>query len=190
MLKIRNSILVLILLFITACAERNPNNANLKGNKFPDSTVLAFIKWYHKNENKIQKNNLIKGGLKDTTTFYSIDFTNTEKYLTELSKSNCVSEKFISDFRNFFKQSDMYLKENPQLDGPVNGFESDLIMKSQDYMEVWNYLDRMKTLKTSIQGNKAIIKVSFGKYYRPSYNLTKHSNYWLIDSIYNVYSDN
>jgi hypothetical protein len=190
MLKIRNSIILLILLLITACAERNPNIPNLTDNEQPENTILTFLKWYHNNEDRLQKIEIIKGGLEDTTTFYSIDYTNTEKYLTELLNSNCVSKQFISDFRDFFKQSDIYLKQNPQKDGPVYGFEGDLIMKSQEYMEVWDYLDNMKTLKRNINGNKAIIKVSFGKYYRPTYNLTKYSNHWLIDSIYNVYSDN
>ncbi len=190
MVSLRISILFPALLFISACTERNQNTIDPADKEFPDSTVLTFIKWYHQNEDRLEKIEFIKGGLEDTTTFYSIDFTKTEKYLSELAKSNCVSQKFISDFRNFFTRSDKYFKEHPQNDGPAYGFEASLIMQSQDYMDVWENLDSMKSLKRNISGNKAIIKVSFGKYYRPTYNLTKFSNHWLIDSIYNVYSDN
>jgi hypothetical protein len=188
--NLKTSILLLVLLFISACTQRNSNAIVLTGKELPDSTILTFIKWYHQNENRLNKINFIPGGLEDTTTFYSIDSEKSEEYLSELSKSNCVSNKFISDLRNFFNQSDKYFKEHPQNDGPAYGFEADLIMKSQDYMDVWENLDSMKSIKRKIIGNNAIVKVSFGKFYRPTYNLTKLSNHWLIDSIYNVYSDN
>lgn len=156
----------------------------------PDSTVLKFLKWYHLNENRLNTIYLIKGGLPDTTTTYSIDFKNTEIYLAELHKSECLSDKFISDFRNFFVQADLNLKANPQNDGPADGFDADLIMKSQDYMDVWDNLDSMKLVMSRINGDSATIKVRFGLYYMPAYNLSKHANRWVIDSIYNVYSEN
>jgi len=190
MTKSKISILLYILIFLYTCTERNMKTIGQAQNELPDSTVLRFLKWYHLNEDSLHKIPIIKGGLKDTTTFYRIDFQKTEMYLSELNKTNCISQKYISDFRNFFIKSDKYFKENPQNDGPANGFEGDIIMLAQDYMDVWENLDSMRSIYRNIKGDKATIKVGFGKFYKPTYNLTKINNHWLIDSIYNVYTEN
>lgn len=184
---------LIVLTIIISCSSKQQDETNASKNLYtqqPDSTVLRFLKWYHQNEEELNRLHFFKGGLNDTTTFYSVDYTNTEIYLARLLSSQCLSNKFIADFRNYFIQGDLYLKRHPQNDGPVDGFDYDLIMKSQDYMDVWDNLDSMKTLSREIIGNKAIIKVSFGKYHSPSYNLTNVQGRWLIDSIYNVYNNN
>jgi hypothetical protein len=156
----------------------------------PDSTVIAFLKWYRDNEDRLHQIQLLKGGLKDTTTFYSVDFKATERYLYELKKSNYLSDRFLNELRLHFTQSNEYLKKNPQNDGPAPGFEADLIMKAQDYMDVWENLNSVKVIDRKLDGNNAFIKFLFAGYYKTKYYLTNNGNTWLIDSIDNSFLEN
>lgn len=153
----------------------------------PEKTVIAFLKWYKHNEERLYRIQLLTGGLKDTATFYSVDFKATEKYLVELKKSGFVSYKFLEDLQQHFLQTNEYLEQHPQNDGPAPGFEADLIMKAQDYMDVWEDLDHAKVIDKNIDGKKASIKFLFAGYYKTKYYLTRHSNKWLIDKIENAF---
>jgi len=156
----------------------------------PESTIIAFLKWYKYNEERLRQIQLLTGGLKDTTTFYSVNFKATEKYLSELKKSGFLSDRFLEDLRTHFIQANEYLKQHPQHDGPAPGFEADLIMKSQDYMDVFENLDNVKVLDKNMNGNKAYLKLMFAGYYKTKYYLAMHRNKWLIDKIQNAFLEN
>jgi hypothetical protein len=67
---------------------------------------------------------------------------------------------------------DKKLKILPLNDGPPWGFDADLIMKSQDYMDVWTNINKAKVLGKRIIGNKAHLRLSFGGY-KMKFDLTK-----------------
>ena len=178
--------LAILVTMIAACSgtekKQDIDNAQIVSNtNSPDSTVINFLKWYRDNEERLSKIQLIKGGWPDTTTFYSVDFNQTEKYLLELSKSNFLSEKFISDLRDYFKTSNEYLIQHHENDGPPSGFDADLIMKSQDYDDVWTNIDKAKELSKDISSNKANLKFQFAGNYKMEFSLSKTGNKWLID---------
>lgn len=156
----------------------------------PDSTVISFLKWYRDNEDRLHQIQLLTGGLADTTTFYSVDFEATEKYLTELKKSGFLSDKFLGDLRQHFFKSNEYLKQHPQNDGPAPGFEADLIMKSQDYMDVWDSLESVKVIEQKRTAGRDTIKMIFAGYYKTKYYLTKYGDKWKIDNIENAFAEN
>ncbi|MDB5231034.1 MAG: amino terminal protease family protein [Chitinophagaceae bacterium] len=193
----RNIFLLIIVTSIIACSHTNTKkddtNSTLLQHTIeisPEHTAIAFLNWYKQNEDSLNKIKIITGGLQDTTTFYSIDFKESEKYLSELKKSGYLSNQFLNNLRTFFKISNERFKEHPQNDGPAEGFEADLIMKAQDYSEVWESLDHVKVIAKKIDGNKAFIKLLFTGNYKTNYYLTQNGNKWLIDRIDNDFSGN
>lgn len=156
----------------------------------PASAVIAFLEWYRGNEDRLHQIQLLAGGLEDTSTFYSVDFKATERYLSELKKSGYVSGRFLDELQKHFVQSNEYLKQHPQNDGPAPGFEADLVMKAQDYMDVWENLDSVKVVDEKRQDDKAVITLLFAGNYKTRYYLTKNGKTWLIDSIENAFAEN
>lgn len=194
---------LLIAASITACSEIASKNiasenelvlshaSNTTSQKLsPDSTVIAFLKWYRENEDRLNRIPLLKGGLPDTATFYSVDFRATEQYLKEVKKSGYVSEIFLVSLRRHFVQSNDLLKQQPQNDGPAPGFDADLIMQSQDYMDIWENLDKAKALEKNTVDNKASVTLYFAGNYKTKYLLTKSGKSWLIDNIDNSIEEN
>jgi hypothetical protein len=62
----------------------------------------------------------------------------------ERKESSYLSKRFLNKLRQHFAESNKCLKQHPQNDGPAPGFEADLIIKAQDYMDVWANLDKVK----------------------------------------------
>jgi hypothetical protein len=195
---------VLLILFIylniTACSDTrtektynkivlNNTQDTISNRASIEKTVLGFLKWYKDNEDRLGQIHLIKRGLQDTNTNYSFDFIATKKYLYELKKSAYLSDTFIKNLQKHFIKGEEYLKKHPQNDGPIAGFEADLIMKSQDYMDVWSNIDNAKILEKEINNDKAYIKLQFIGNYKTNYYLTKKDSFWLIDNIENDFSE-
>jgi len=155
----------------------------------PKRTVIKFLKWYKDNEKRLNEIRVLKGGPPDTTTFYFVDFKETETYLKELKKSGFVSDTFLGDMRKHFADLDSQLKQYPQIDGPVSGDDFDRVMKAQDYMDVWEHLDSSKIISSNITKNKAIIKLTFIGNYKTIYNLTKLGDKWVLDRLDNAFGD-
>ena len=189
----------LVIINILACSdtqtEKTYNKIVLTNKDNTDSnresvekTILGFLNWYKNNEDKLGQINLIKGGLPEKTTNYSFDFVATRKYLFELKRSGYLSDSFINNLQKHFIEVDDYLKKYPQNDGPIQGLDYDIIMKSQDYMDVWSNLDNVKILNKDINNDKAYLKLEFGGYYKTKYFLTKRDGLWLLDNIVNDFS--
>ena len=133
---------------------------------------------------------MVAGGLADSTTNYYIDFPVAEKYLSELRSSGFLSDFFLSDLMDFFKRCNVYLKKHPQNDGPPPGLDADLIMKRQDYQDIWDSLGKAKSIEKVITQNTSVIHLSFNKYSHEKYYLSKSGNQWLIDSIGSSFKTN
>lgn len=192
----KNIFLLFVTISIIACSDTKAKSRKLNKKNVipfaesleeqaisPDSTIIAFLTWYRDNEERLRQIQLVKGGLEDTTTFYSVDFLATEKYLSELKKSGYVSNKFLDTLRQNFNKSNEDLKAHPQNDGPPPGFEADLIMKAQDYMSVWDGLNKAKLIEKNINNNTAHIVYLFADYYRMKFLMSKSGKHWLIDSL-------
>ncbi len=184
----RHLFILITVLSIVSCKNDSPKTYNQFNPEIteilPEQTVINFLKWYRDNEERVNKIRYIRGGLKDTTTFYRIDFKAADKYFSELKKSNFLSDVFINDLRDYFKKGDENFVNRPQNDGPPDYFDFDLIMKSQDYMDVWTNLDKATVIEKEVSNNTAYIELLFNGNYKTKYCLTKTNGKWLIDNIY------
>lgn len=194
MILARKLLVFLIPIIIVACANVNRayqhdglriNHSydTVTNNISPERTIINFLKWYKNNEARLHQIPVLSGGLGNPTSFYRVDFKASELYLSELKKSGFLSDKFLNDLRQFFIKSDEYLKIHPQNDGPAPGFEADLVMKSQDYMDVWANLNKAKMIQKEIKEDKALIVLLFAGNYKNKYNLSRSGNTWLLDAI-------
>jgi hypothetical protein len=186
---LKSSIILLACIGFASCSNADTNNPKPTSQSersqtlSADSTVIYFLRWYRDHEEKLNQMPLITGGLRDTTTNYSMNFPATEEYLSELKSSGYLSDVFLNDLRLHFKRADEYFKKNPQNDGPAHGFEADLILKAQDYMDVWAGLDSARLMQTKINGNAALVQHRFLGYYTTSFFLSKQGGRWLTDSL-------
>ena len=101
-----------------------------------------------------------------------------------------MADIFIYDLRKYFASLDNYLKQHPQNDGPVSGQDVDLVIKAQDYMDVWENLNSSKIIFSNVTKTKATIKLQFIGNYKTIYSLTKHGDKWLLDRLDNAFADN
>lgn len=128
-----------------ACSAINAINRThvtqrLELHKGPFGTVVHFLKWYRKNYTSNLLRNLVNNAdaNTDTTKPYSVNFKETERYLSDLKSSGFLSEKFLNTWRNYFRECDDYFIQHPQYDGPPDGFNYDLILNTQDVDEMEN----------------------------------------------------
>lgn len=148
----------------------------------PLKTIIHFLKWYEQNES-IKSRSIIKGGGKDSSTFYSVDFKVADQYLFELRESNFLSDKFLNDLYSYIKRCDSNLKQYPQNDFIAQGFELDLITKLMDDVDLIENIDSYQVVFLKKTTKKAFVKLKFGTALEIPFHLTRYGNTWKIDSI-------
>lgn len=151
--------------------------------KAPSGAVIHFLKWYRKNHTDDLQRNLVNNAdaNTDTTKPYSVNFKDTERYLSDLKSSGFLSEKFLNKWRNYFRECDDYFKQHPQYDGPPDGFNYDLILNTQDVEESLIAIDTIKIVELHISGNNATVEVDL--LMRVLFRLSQSDSKWLIDEI-------
>ena len=73
-----------------------------------------------------------------------------------------------------------YLKENPQNEGPPEGFEFDLVLITQEPELVFKEIEKMTFTVTEKKGDKAILQINGLGY---NIDLVKESGKWMIEYI-------
>ena len=178
----KNSYLLYFLLVFISCSS------NKTATKQPSSTVIVFLKWYRTNVKSINDINLVNNNgsaTVDSTKSYSVDFSATEKYLAALKKSEFISDKYITKWREHFKQCDEDFKANPQFDGPPEAFDFDLVMCSQEYDEDLANIDKAKVIKQETENNSSDVIIEFPSTMKLEYHLSSNNGKWEIDGIQN-----
>ena len=190
-----------ILIILTACNSDKKQDAKFKdtinqtlfadttsNEKKPEKTVISFLKWYRDNLKNIHKIELVNNSnnvVYDSTKFYSVNFDNTEIYLSKFKNSGYVSDKYIGTWRLYFKQCESNFKTSPENDGPPSGFDFDFVMCSQEYDEDLANIDKVKIENYQADNTKAKLTLEFPSNMKLSYWLTKQNGNWLIDDIQN-----
>jgi hypothetical protein len=154
----------------------------------PAKVVLKLLGWYAINYQTLNKIRLVDhyGNPKDTLP-YSVNFEQAEQYLSGLRKSGCLSDIYISDLREYFKKCDANFKKEPQIDGPPEGLDFDLLLWSNsDFPDELRHLDSAKSVQTEIHRRTAIVIIEFISGRRLSYTLSKNKTIWQIDAIKNL----
>lgn len=178
--------------FIISSAQSKKVNAeDIKIKK----TVRNFLEWYKQtsdagNENtiidstKLHKTIIIEEYV-DSLTKLSVDMIAVEGYLKYIRSSNCVSESFINDLRQYHqriadevKKYPLYPKSEDRFPIPglnldvVFGFEPDEILdhyKHGEFTKIYRIYD------------KAIVKFDISKLKQYIFTMTKTNGTWLID---------
>lgn len=182
-------------IFISACSskkgtetfESNNNAAIDQRDDEVTKTVFDFLYWYKANMSRLAEIEMVINSGNDgtdTTKLYAVNFTGTEEYLSELLKSQFISEKYVEKQRKYFKQCEIDFKNEPQYEGPPMGFDYDLIMLSQDYD--LDQLNQVKSISHKGTENTNQLILQFPYSYILEYSLSKVDGKWLIDDIQNV----
>jgi hypothetical protein len=150
--------------------------------KEPIKTVINFLKWYRENEKTLSKIQMVNiPSIEEKNSFYTVNFEKTEQYLAALKKSGFVSDKYMDQWRDYFKKADIKLKQNPMNDGPPDGFEFDFVLWTQEIDETLEAINNPKLISTQITTDNAIVTLDI--LMRLEYKLSKQGDKWLIDDI-------
>src|SRR5687767_3694522 len=85
----------------------------------PLQTVKDFLNWYGIQYKEANSFRLVNQGSGEN---YSVNFEETEKFLTYMKSSGFVSEAYLNDFRSYFKDAEQTFKKDPINEGPPPGF--------------------------------------------------------------------
>jgi len=154
------------------------------GNSAPDVVVLDFLKWYKENIGRLTDSLVLNPGGRDidSTKFYAVNFSATEKYLNTLLSTGKISEKYIDQWRKYFLDADKNFKANPSNEGPPDNFDYDFILCGQDDPGL-NELDKTKFEILETDKDKSIVLVTFPTSMKYKYYLGKYDGKWAIDDI-------
>jgi hypothetical protein len=172
---------------ITEMNKKNIDSLKVERNESLTIRIKEFINWYGKNQTKLSQIELVnnsRGEIIDSTKFYSVNFENTEKYLTQFKKSGLFSEKYIESQRKYFKDCESDFISEPENDGPPSGFDYDIVMKSQDF-EIKELIRDLKVKNLTVTEKTAKLTADFGIYYKLNFTLSKENEVWKIDDIIN-----
>jgi hypothetical protein len=199
-MKTKRNLLILFSILILSCgktkntesettelSEKKIDSLKVESNESLTIKIKEFINWYGKNQTKLSQIELVNNShneIIDTTKFYSVNFENTEKYLTEFKKSGLFSEKYIESQRKYFKDCELDFIAEPENDGPPSGFDYDIVMKSQDF-EIEELIRDLKVKNLTVTEKTAKLTADFGIYYKLNFTLSKEKEVWKIDDIIN-----
>ncbi|PUB25899.1 hypothetical protein C8J95_11266 [Elizabethkingia sp. YR214] len=159
-------------------------------------TIRSFVKWYGENWEKLSRleSNAINTGISDPKektipSLYSINFREVEKYIAELSSTCFFSEEYLEVQRQQFEDADTYFKENPQYEGPPEGFQYDrFFLTQEDFFEDIKNIDNIRITEKLLKNNATNVRMYLSHCNMTySYLLSMQKGEWQIDSI-TVYS--
>lgn len=185
--------LILFVVILASCNSKEKEIAKtqtetkISEQKADEKVAVDLYKWYASDDN-IQNFDVMKD-LKDSTDYYAIDFGKVEKYLAAFKKTGLVSDKYINDQRDYFKECEAEFKKNPANDGPPYGLDYDLIMHSQDYEEDLANVDKIKVVEIYRKPTESKLKLLFFAEGKIDVTLSKTNKKWLIDKIENGYEE-
>lgn len=168
-----------LLLVLFSCTNKQASEPAIG----PTETVNNFLVWYRDHFDTMINIGFVNQDTRDSTEYYSVNFSETERFLTELKNTGLVSDQYLNNWRTYFKNADAQFKKTHQYDGPPEGFDFDLVMWSQDFDLA--EIEKAKMLE-ALNGEKAVVTVEFPYQYKLQYSLSKQNDKWLIDDIKNV----
>ncbi len=151
------------------------NNSNDKLEMI--KTVKGFLHWYKKNYTKA---NSFGFTYQDRNGNFQVSTTQGLEYLKFLKSSGFISQKYVDVWLKYFMDKAQYLKENPQNEGPPEGFEFDLVLITQEPELVFKEIEKMTFTVTEKKGDKAILQINGLGY---NIDLVKESGKWMIEYI-------
>ncbi|NIG52795.1 hypothetical protein [Chitinophaga sp. Cy-1792] len=179
---------------LAACASPQQNNSVItdtvppKTHIFPDKIDTAAagklakdaLSWYKQHYDTVAGISLVR--MSDTLLPYRIDYGGVDRYIKIFKSSGYFSEKYFYDLHKYFKDCDSRFQERKQLDGPPEGLDYDLVLKSQ---EIDSEMEDLKNVgvvnyKPMANDHGIMVKLSNGLCFR----VVQANGKMLIDSIY------
>lgn len=143
--------------------------------------VQAFLNWYKDNYTLQYRYNMI---VTDTSGNYQVDKTACSQYLDVLKSSGFISDEYLKLWNRYFDDQAEKFKINPQIEGPPEGFDFDLVLSSQEPEEVFKILEKLKFYTQKKSQNKSEIIVDTGwPDHLYLFELGRIKDRWFIDYI-------
>ncbi len=140
--------------------------------------VRSFIHWY---KDHYQEVNSVKFLYQDQAKTYQVNLNECTQYLKKLESSGFISQEYIQAWNKYFVDKAAYLKENPEKEGPPEGFEFDLVLITQEPELVWNAIDSI-TIEVKLQSQEKAVATLTGDF-PYEIELSKINGNWKIDYI-------
>ena len=150
------------------------------GDKEKDAiqTIKNFLNWYEANYKQANSFDLVNQG---DSVFYSVNFDQTEKYLSFLKSSGFVSDTYLNNFRNHFNKAEENFKAHPVNDGPPEGFDYDIVILTQEPELVFEKKNNPTIITSKFDNNSATLTLDIGM--ELIFKLSYESGGWKIDEI-------
>ena len=144
----------------------------------PVETVQQFLIWYETNYKEANAFALVNQGV---GVNYSVNFEETEKFLSYLKSSNLVTDAYLNAFRKHFIEAQRFYENEPINEGPPPHFDYDIVLYTQEPDWVFEKRKDLKIISSEIQDENATLNVDVGM--KLQIGLSKKDQRWLIDRI-------
>ena len=144
----------------------------------PLQTVKDFLNWYGVHYKEATSFGLVNQG---DGAYYSVNFEETEKFLTYLKSSGFVSDEYLNGFRKQFKEAQYFFEKDPINEGPPQGFDYDIVLWTQEPDLVIEKGKNPTIIFSSIQDDVATLNLDV--YMNLQFTLSLDNGNWKIDRI-------
>jgi hypothetical protein len=169
-------ILLLLVLYSTSTFSTNfSNDEKLKNqaketNTFNEKSIAqvrSFLSWYKLSYLKIGdlQNRIVSPVRYNSGKIYRVNFQQSKKYLALINSSGYFSKEFLMNLTEFFKSIDKKLIELKQDDGVPEGFEGDLLLKTQEPEWILNNISNLEIKIISQSKVRFVLKLENRLYF-------------------------
>jgi hypothetical protein len=181
-------IVIITLFFFNIQLSYSQDKTKLKRNSKTYEVKAAAInalKWYYnKNGNKKYYTfRYLTGEEGDSLHPYRIDFNEAKLFFRYLLRTKIFSNKFTDDLLIYFKKCDSNFIAVKQYEKIPIGFESNLITKNIDEMDVEENINKSKISAFKKKGNTVYLSLKFANFIVYTFIMTKYNGKWLVDNI-------
>ena len=142
--------IIIIILFVSC----NRNNSSEKGNN--SRVVIDFLTYYEANYEKIYEKDIF-----EYEPIYSVNFENVKLFESRIKLTEYFTEKYQNKFIQKLNGINKQLKNKPQNDGTIDGFEGDIFLLTNDIDETLNEI-KSKKFQCKTEENKVNVKFESG----------------------------
>ena len=161
---------LIILVFLSSCNNSNPEKEALQ-------TVTNFLGWYNENYNDANSFILVN----QDSAYYSVNFEQTEKFLSYLKSSGYVTGAYLNHFRAYFKDAETTFQKDSINEGPPPGFDYDIVLYTQEPELVIEKRKNPIVLSKEIKDDTIILNLNLELPLQ--FQLSKQNAKWMIDRI-------
>lgn len=157
----------------------NPNHIiDSKDSTNAVKTIRQFLKWYKANYKKSSAFRLVGT---DKSGYYFVDLKVCAKYLKHLKSCGYTTDIYIQRWQKYFSEMAQNFLDNPQNEGPPEGFDYDLISGTQEPELFYNPSVNLNF--TIVKADKLKVVIKSSDIWEHQFTMSKSSGKWKIDDI-------